>query len=90
MTYVSELILDPKTLRAHHSGHAHFRAQNTKNREIHATHDFLCSSDRYNSPEFRDILNFDIGQKMAELLSKNVCPYMGIWSNLGLLGPITW
>ena len=57
---------------------------------MHNTYDLLCSSDRYRSPEFRDLLKFENGRKMAEIWPKNVCPYMGVRRKISSFWPITW
>ena len=41
------------------------------------------------SPVHEDIFRFEIGQKMAELLTKIVCPYMGASAKFGYFLPTT-
>ena len=82
--------MGPQTFWRHPGGHAHFWPTNTKNQKMHDTYDFLCSSDRYRSPEFRDLFKFEIGWKMTEIWPKHVCPYMGVRVKLSLLWPISW
>ena len=90
MDHLFGMALGLETLWHQPGGHAHFLAKIVKQLQKHQVHTFSCSSDRYHCPEFRDTLFYEIGQKMAEIRPKNVCPYMGIRSKFAHLWPIYW
>ena len=72
-------------------GHAHFWAKNTNFGNNGQNHANGCSTCSYWSPVHEDIFLFEIGQKMAELSTKIVCPlYMGASAKLGDFLPTTW
>ena len=90
---MTELLRGSRTPGAQHwarGGHAHFWAKNTKPSKQGQNQANRCSTCSYGSPVYQDIFLFEIGQKMAELWAKNVCPYMGVQAKLSLILPIAW
>ena len=90
---MTELLMGSRTPDAQYwarGGHAHFLAKNTKSGKQGQNHANGCSTCSYWSPVYQDIFLFEIGQKMAELWTKNVCPYMGARAKFSLILPITW
>ena len=67
---------------------ANFVPQNLTPLKITPIFDLWYSFDSVQSPGHFDMWKFEIGQKMTELWPKNVCPYMGIGSILGLFWPV--
>ena len=58
-----------------------------KKNKIHNTYNFLCSSDRYRSLEFRDLFKFENGQKVAELWPKTYAHTWAYTIKLAIFGP---
>ena len=90
---MTELLMGSRTPGAQYwarGGHAHFWAKNTKLSKQGLNQANGCSTCSYWSLVYQDIFLFEIGQKMTELLTKNVCPYMGAHAKLLNFSPITW
>ena len=90
---MTELLMGSRTPGAQYwarGGHAHFWAKNIKFCKQGQNQACGCSTCSYWSPVHEDIFLFEIGQKMAELLTKIVCPYMGASAKLGYFLPIIW
>ena len=89
---MTELLMGSRTPGAQYwarGGHAHFWAKNTNFGKHGQNHANGCSTCSCWSPVYQDIFLFEIGQKMTELWTKNVCPYMGTQAKFSLILPIT-
>ena len=90
---VTELLRGSPTPTAHRypqGGHAQYWPKYIEYTEQAQTRACGCSTCSYWSPEYQDIFLFEIGQKMAELWAKNVCPNMGASAKLRSFCPVTW
>ena len=69
------------------SGHSHmgqFCPQKLTPLKITLIYDLWYSFDRVQSPNHFGMSIFEIVKKLTELWPKYICPYMGIWTILGL------
>ena len=90
MTELLRGVRTPKAEYCAQGGHARFWPKNIKFAKQDQNQANGCSTCSYWCLEYEDIFFFEIGQKMAELWAKTICPSMGATAKFHSFWPITW